>query len=84
MANPSVLILFQNGMVAAFDADGEQMPQYQGRAADVAVKLQGVDISQCECSLAVYPVSQTFVTPSFFIEGLAEYVAIAEAQPNGN
>jgi len=75
MESPSVLILFQNGVVMAFDAGGEQMAQYQGRAADVAAKLQGVDISQCECSFAVWMQSQTHVTPPEFLAKLATYLA---------
>ncbi len=31
---------FQNGMVMAFDQNGEQMPEYQGRSEDVEPKIR--------------------------------------------
>ena len=31
---------FQNGMVMAFDQNGEQMPDYQGRLSDVQDKIK--------------------------------------------
>jgi hypothetical protein len=36
----STVCLWTNGMVAVFDEDGEQMLQYQGRASEVAERIQ--------------------------------------------
>lgn len=48
MQSPNILILFQNGMVMAFDAIGNQMPEFQGSYNEVAPKLKETDLSQTQ------------------------------------
>lgn len=42
MTKAKQVILFTNGMIAAFDEKGEQIPEYQGFIFEVAEKLKTV------------------------------------------
>jgi hypothetical protein len=44
---PKELFLFPNGMVIVLDADGEQIPEYQGNHEYAKAQLQGCDLQEC-------------------------------------
>lgn len=54
MSQPHKAILFQNGMVMVFAADGEQIPALQGSYAESVPKLKATDLSQCQFELGVW------------------------------
>ncbi len=39
---PVKIVIWQNGMVMAFDASGQQMPEWQGRYEDLKAKIDGL------------------------------------------
>ena len=47
MDTPASILWFDNGMVMAFDAEGEQLPAYQGEHKNAAKRLATLDLSQC-------------------------------------
>lgn len=63
---PMKLIRFQNGMVMAFDASGEQMAQCQGRYEDVRAGLLSLDLRECQFHTAIWGRSITLVSQDEF------------------
>lgn len=40
MATPVKFVLWTNGMIMAFDANGEQVPEWQGRGTTIIARIR--------------------------------------------
>ncbi|MBD1995199.1 hypothetical protein H6G00_00965 [Leptolyngbya sp. FACHB-541] len=65
---PKEVILFTNGMVAVFNAVGEQMPDFQGERSQVIQQLRNADLSECKFSAGVWGKSLEPISQSQFFD----------------